>query len=642
MKGNWPRLAHVIFLLAWAGLATHGVAQHQTYSSPNTEVSGFFGYDVAVIGDLTGDGMPDLIVGAHQEDDNAFFDTGRVYVVNGATGAILRTIVSPQQQAYGHFGYAVAGIGDVTGDGIPDLAAGAPNESSYSGRVHFFNGSTGVLIRTLISPNTQNNGGFGKEVSTLRDITGDGIRDVIVGADNEDAPGSGFNGRVYVFNGATGALVHTLNTPNPATGGRFGEHAVDVGDVSGDGISDIIVGAHIEDNTERSDGSVYVFNGATGLRIYTLLSPNPTSLGSFGWAVAGVGDLTGDGLSDILVGSFETVGSTTQAGRSYLFNGSTGALVRTLTSPSPEGFGYYGFAACGLPDQNGDGVRDIAVAAYAEDSQSATNDGKIYITSGADGSVLNTILSPTAMVEGNFGFTMAEPTTNSSGHLILPVGAHREEVNGTMDAGHAHLLNLTTHSLPVELVGFDALLDASHVHLRWTTQSETNNSGYEVEQRMVHPFASQDHEAAEQWERIGFVQGHGTTFRPQHYRFSVAPVVPGRYQYRLRQVDFDGAFALSSPVEVIVQGESLLAVETYPNPMHTQGEVVVIAPTAAHVEITIYDSLGRQVQQWAHRLDSQESVLQTSLDVSGWANGTYWMQTVASGRRVTRPIIVQR
>lgn len=631
-------------VVIWIGIFILGtrpsLSQHQTFTSPNTEVSGFFGYDVAVVGDLTSDGTPELIVGAYQEDNSGMFDTGRAYIVNGATGAAIRTFTSPNAQAYSHFGYAVAGIGDVSGDGIADVAIGASNENSGAGRAYVFNGSTGALLRTLVSPDTQNNGSFGKEVSALADVTGDGVGDLIVGADNEDTSGSAFNGRAYVFNGATGALVHTLDTPNPAIGGRFGEHAVDMGDVTGDGVSEIAVGAHNEQNTERGDGSVYVFNGATGARIYTLTSPNASSLGSFGWYVASMGDITGDGRNDLIVGSFETLNFNTSAGRSYIFNGASGALVRTLTSPSPEGFGYYGFAACGIPDQNGDSVPDIAIGAYAEDTSSFTNDGKIYITSGANGSVLDTIESPAAEVEGNFSYSMAYAGTNGSGNTLLVVGAHREQGSGSMDEGRAHLVNVTASALPVELTAFEAIQDGRDIWLRWTTASETNNAGFDIEYQHVKRSLVSQEKAT--WRSLGFVEGKGTTIQSNQYQFFVGEHSHGHYRYRLRQIDYDGTVSYSQTVELTPALDTQLSLELYPNPLKETGTLSFTLPEATQGRVEIFDMMGRKFYEMVPSFASETSVHQQTIDAAHWAAGVYLVRLHTDRGVKTQSLLVQR
>ena len=159
------------------------------------------------------------------------------------------------------------------------------------------------LLFELVSPSEQEGGFFGYTVSGVPDVDGDGAGDVIVGAVFEDpGPSPPAAGRAYVFSGVTGAPLHTLASPNEEPEGFFGTAVAGVGDVDGDGRGDVIVGAG-ESGGALNAGRAYVFSGATGILLHTLVSPHPTRDGSFGNAVAGVPDLDGDGRGDVVVGA---------------------------------------------------------------------------------------------------------------------------------------------------------------------------------------------------------------------------------------------------------------------------------------------------------------------------------------------------
>lgn len=142
--------------------------------------------------------------------------------------------------------------------------------------------------------------------------------------------------------------------------------------------------------------------------------------------------------------------------------------------------------------------------------------------------------------------------------------------------------------LPVELVAFDARADGDRARLAWTTASETNNAGFQVETRR----------GAAPWEPLGFVTGRGTTTEAQAYSYEVAGLTPGRYLFRLRQVDFDGAFAYSPEVEVTVSvpGDYFLGA-AYPNPFNPQTTFEVAVAHGQAVTVAVYDLLGRRVTQ---------------------------------------------
>jgi hypothetical protein len=356
-----------------------------TLLSPNGEAEGLFGHCVSGAGDVDGDGFHDIIVGAPRESPGSSPPyAGRAYVFCGATAAVLYTLVSPDDSTGGHFGRWVSGAGDVNNDGHADVIVGAPYTAPGSspdgaGRAYVFSGMTGSALYTLASPNEEQYGLFGNVVSTAGDIDDDGYDDVIVGARNEDPGASPLDaGRAYVFSGATGALLYTLVSPNEEQAGEFGYSVCAAGDVSGDGYADVIVGAWKEDVGPGlgNAGRAYVFSGASGDTLYSLTSPNAEASGRFGFSVSGAGDADGDGACDVVIGAyFEDPGlSPRDAGRAYLFSGATGAVVHVLASPNEEDYGYFGFSVSGAGDMNNDGSVDVIVGAYQEDAEGSPED----------------------------------------------------------------------------------------------------------------------------------------------------------------------------------------------------------------------------------------------------------------------------
>ncbi len=294
---------------------------------------------------------------------------------------LLHTLVSPNEEYAGFFGHSVSGAGDVDGDGFSDLIVGAYGEEPGSspeeaGRAHVFSGADGSLLYTLVSPNEEQYGLFGWSVSGAGDVDGDGYADVIVGAHGKD-PGSSPQdaGRAYVFSGVDGSLLYTLVSPNEEGPGRFGVSVSGVGDVDGDGHGDVIVGADLEDpgSSPSGAGRAYVFSGADGTVLHTLVSPHEEDLGFFGRCVSGVGDVNGDGHPDVIVGAYqESPGSSPfAAGRAYVFSGADGSLLYTLASPNEQEFGYFGHFVSGAGDVDGDGRRDVIVRAFWENPGSS-------------------------------------------------------------------------------------------------------------------------------------------------------------------------------------------------------------------------------------------------------------------------------
>ncbi len=140
-------------------------------------------------------------------------------------------------------------------------------------------------------------------------------------------------------------------------------------------------------------------------------------------------------------------------------------------------------------------------------------------------------------------------------------------------------------SLPVELVAFDALRNGDEVVLRWTTASETNNAGFSVEQLSNGGFAE-----------VGFVTGAGTTAEVQDYSYAVDNLGPGQHTFRLKQVDFDGAFELSETVTVTIEAPSTLVLsEAYPNPFNPTTLISVSVARTQQVRVEAYNYQGQRV-----------------------------------------------
>jgi len=160
---------------------------------------------------------------------------------------------------------------------------------------------------------------------------------------------------------------------------------------------------------------------------------------------------------------------------------------------------------------------------------------------------------------------------------------------GTMDAG---LIIFNENGIvPVELVSFSLSVIDNDVILSWQTATETNNSGFEILKKKSGE-GSQESE----WENIGFVPGHGTTTETQYYSFTDNQVNPGKYQYRLKQVDYNGTFEYSKTIEVEVNSPTEFSLEqNYPNPFNPSTKISWQSPVGSWQTLKIYDVLGNEV-----------------------------------------------
>jgi formylglycine-generating enzyme required for sulfatase activity len=338
----------------------------------------------------------------------------------------------------------------------------------------------------LASPNNEDGGIFGRSVSGVPDLDGDGRGDVIVGAYGEDPGINPTNaGRAYIYSGAGGVLLHTLVSPNEQEYGNFGNYVSGINDIDGDGCGDVIVGAYNEkpDTPRYETGLVYLFSGGDGTLLHTLISPNAEEDGRFGGSVSRVPDVDGDGRDDVIVGAWmESPGnSPIRAGRAYVFSGSSGMLLHTLVSTHEMTNGEFGLSVSGISDINGDGRGDVIVgteeeAAYIFSGSDGTllhwlespvgtsdfgsnvcgiedvdGDGRgdviistsnsAYVYSGSSGKQLHLLVSPNPASNGRFGFSASSlGDMDGDGRDDFIIGAYREGLWGrTSRAGRAYI-----------------------------------------------------------------------------------------------------------------------------------------------------------------------------------------------------------
>jgi hypothetical protein len=151
--------------------------------------------------------------------------------------------------------------------------------------------------------------------------------------------------------------------------------------------------------------------------------------------------------------------------------------------------------------------------------------------------------------------------------------------------------------LPVELVSFNALIVKDKVELNWATATEVNNYGFEVERSEVSDQRSVISGQLSEWEKIGFVNGHGNSNSPKEYSFTDPSVTSGSYAYRLKQLDNDGTFNYSSNVEVTIGQipNDYSLNQNYPNPFNPETIISYQLPVSGNTSLKVFDMLGSEV-----------------------------------------------
>ncbi len=313
-----------------------------------------FGVSVASAGDVNGDGYADILVGA----DTVSNDTGAAYVFFGGPGVLNptpATLRSPGGSGGAAFGNWVAGAGDVNGDGLGDVVVGAYGTTSPAGSAYVFNG-TSVLApgSTLSSASAtiSGSGHTGSAVATAGDVNGDGYADILVAADSTTSGDAANVGGIGLFLGGPNGISSKFAVAIAGTGAGdlFGASVASAGDVNGDGYADVVVGAP---GGAPSAAFVYLGNGGdAGLGSTPAYALYGTG-GDFGGAVSSAGDVTGNGLSAVVVGAHQLgngmayvfYGSRSDAGVASFATDASTTLPGTLSDGTAPGFGISVFGA---------------------------------------------------------------------------------------------------------------------------------------------------------------------------------------------------------------------------------------------------------------------------------------------------------
>ena len=378
----------------------------------NTTQYDRFTYSLAMSGNY-------VIAGATGEDDSDGTNSGKAYIYNVTTGALVHTLDNPN--AYGtsasdSFGSSVTMSGN-------RAIVSAPSEDdasgNSSGKAYIYNVTTGALLHTLDNPNaygTSDTDTFGRDRAV--EMSGDYA---IIGAPFEDDSDGTSSGKAYIFDVTTGNLLQTLDNPNPNSPSTSDLFAANVS-ISGDYA---IAGAYGELNS----GKAYIFDVTTGSLVHTLDNPDADGLpasDSFGGAVAISGNYA------IVGARFEDDSDGSNSGKAYIFNVTTGALIHTLDNPNAygtSGSDYFGSTV----KINGNYA---IVAANQENDENGLESGKIYIFDITTGNLLQTLDNPDA--DGNaasdrFGYSIA-----TSGNYII-VGGYLESDAGGIQSGKMYI-----------------------------------------------------------------------------------------------------------------------------------------------------------------------------------------------------------
>ncbi len=356
-----------LFLGVPGGLALSPV--WQTEAEANGE---HYGLRVAPAGDVNGDGHSDLAV-SDCWIGNANGFTGRVYVYYGSAAGLAETAdwIGTAPESTDGFGMAIDGAGDVNGDGYDDLLVGCDETFGAGGAWLYLGSPSGLSAAPAWQVEGEEPGShFGYSASGAGDVNADGYMDLVVGAEDQ----SGSAGRAYLYLGSPagpGAAVWVADGEGPTQ--LFGRSVARAGDVDGDGYADVIIGAPLCSTGGASGGRAYLYRGApTGLTAAPAWTATAGVYDSyFGGAVATAGDVNGDGLADVLIGAQRMDGALPTAGAVFAYYGSRTGLGSSpdWSVEGEESDCEFGAFVSTAGDVNGDGFSDVAASAlhYGDD-----------------------------------------------------------------------------------------------------------------------------------------------------------------------------------------------------------------------------------------------------------------------------------
>ena len=545
-----------------------------SYSAKTDFTTGTNPWSVS-LGDFNGDGKPDMAAA------NSGANSVSVLLNTTSTGNSTPTFSARTDFTTGTSPYSV-GIGDLNGDGKPDMATA----NNFSDNVSVFLNTTtpGASTPTFTARTDFTSISTSPSSVSIGDLNGDGKPDMAV--TNQTGSVS-----VLLNTTAPGASTPTFTARTDFTAGNF-PNSVSLVDFNGDGKRDMAV----VNGGSSVDVSVFLNTTTPGALTPTFAPKIEFTGGGFVSNSISVGDLNGDGKPDMAAviefsNSVSVFLNTTTPGAS---TPSFSANTDFTTGDGPR--------SVSIRDLNGDGKLDLATA------NNSGNSVSVLLNTTTPGASTPTFAPKTDFTTGAQSYSIAIGDINGDGKPDL---ATANPVANTVSVFH----NTATLPLPVELASFTSSVNINNVTLNWSTVQEQNNKGFEIERNSF----------GIGWKKIGYVEGHGTTNTQQNYSFKDNSLNTGRYSYRLKQIDYNGNFEyyeLSNEVAIGVPSRYLLA-QNYPNPFNPVSIINYQISINSFVTLKVYDLAGKEVASLVNEV-KDAGYYTVTFDAKNLSSGTYF------------------
>lgn len=534
------------------------------------------------VGDVNGDGYPDVAVSVYI-GPTGFNSPGKVKLYLNNNGTLSS---NPSWVSADNFYTFSCAFGDANGDGLLDLAV-ACGESYYSyseqQRVYF---NIGGSLETL--PSWKSNAFIYSYDVNWFDMDNDGDLDLVFA--NEGFPN-------YLFQNNNGVI--STNPVWQSTDASRQANSLFVGDVNNDGYLDLAIS---DNNQLGGSGRFKVYLNNNGM-----LNTTPYWNSAFSGYGSGIllADIDNDGDLDMITGGWWN------PVRIYLNSNGTFSTTPQYTSSTNS---VVEAIFCG--DINKVGLQNITETFIGNGTR------KLFYTSAMHLQYISRVIVGTDTLPrnqycydlesgwisiANAPASGVQVTVEKAVSWKLDLGI----TNWDSNIGNYLFTNLT---IPVELTSFTAIIDGNEIHLNWTTASELNNIGFEIERKVISlPAGQAGHQSSvsnSEWRVVGFVDGKGTTTEEQLYSYiddlTLSPNLPaGRqgltlthsFYYRLKQIDYDGTFTYSDVIEVEVEfiPSEFVLYQNYPNPFNPGTVIGYQLPASGDITLKVFDVLGREV-----------------------------------------------